>query len=107
MIQIHVDRYKYEVYSNLRDKKLRDILTRDARSTRFHACERFERCDFARQDDPGIVYVNPINIGNENWGLYLAKTRAELEKGIYPSHLVSNVVCIISPFIDFLEFSSQ
>ena len=90
MTKIHVDRYKYGVYSHLSDKKLREIFTRDAKATRFHACERFERCAFARQDDPSIVYVNHINIGSDDWELYLTKTRAGLQKGIYPSHLVSN-----------------
>ncbi|EIW74524.1 hypothetical protein CONPUDRAFT_169911 [Coniophora puteana RWD-64-598 SS2] len=43
--QIHVDRYKYELYAHLSaDPFLARILTRDEKSTCFHACERFARC---------------------------------------------------------------
>ena len=41
LFQIHVDRYKYSVYTSLSDPFLRAIVTRDEpQSTRFHACER-------------------------------------------------------------------
>jgi hypothetical protein len=46
VLQIHVDRYKHAVYTHISDPFLRALVTRDATSTRFHACERFERCSF-------------------------------------------------------------
>ncbi|KAF8999333.1 beta-lactamase-like protein [Cyathus striatus] len=42
---IHVDRYKHTILSRLSDPFLRSIITRDGTSIRFHACERFGRCD--------------------------------------------------------------
>ena len=56
--QIHVDRYKHAVYTHISDPFLRVLVTRDSTSTRFHACERFERCSFVdvpRYDVPSFV----------------------------------------------------
>ncbi|KAL5482499.1 hypothetical protein ACEPAI_9093 [Sanghuangporus weigelae] len=86
--KIHVDRYKHDVYSNLSDGYLRALVTQDIKSTRFHACERFSRCDLVRNEDPCVVYINPVNISAENWALYLAKTKAQLERGEWQSLLL-------------------
>ncbi|KAH8114435.1 hypothetical protein DFH11DRAFT_1688950 [Phellopilus nigrolimitatus] len=86
--KIHVDRYKHEVYTNLSDPELRALVTRDFKSTRFHACERFDRCGLVRYDDPGVVYINPVNLSCTNWELYLEKTRAQLGRGDLPMHLL-------------------
>lgn len=54
--QIHADRYKREIYGSLglkssstpaRDRDIKHIFTGDPASTRFHACERFDRCEYA------------------------------------------------------------
>lgn len=98
--KIHVDRYKYSVYHHISDPCLHSIITREASSTRFHACERFHRCDFvAVDDDPGsssisqsyynpmsrtgtrVVNVNPVSMGVQSWELYIQETRARLQKG--------------------------
>ncbi|EJC97861.1 uncharacterized protein FOMMEDRAFT_42871, partial [Fomitiporia mediterranea MF3/22] len=86
--KIHVDRYKNDVYSSLSDRDLRALITQDYRSTRFHACERFARCDLVRNEDPGVVYINPVNISSDNWDLYLAKTKAMMERGALPMLLL-------------------
>lgn len=91
-LQIHVDRYKYEVYTNISDPILRQLVTRDPTSTRFHACERFDRCDAVRPDDPSVIYINPKGLGYDNWNHYMAKMRVVFKKGERPSHLV----CVLS-----------
>ncbi|GLB41473.1 putative DNA repair protein [Lyophyllum shimeji] len=92
---IHVDRYKYSVYHHTSDPFLRLVTTQDPSSTRFHACERFHRCEYVAVDDePGqsqynttshlgkrVVYVNPVNMGSQSWALYLKDTRARLSRG--------------------------
>ncbi|KAL5501731.1 hypothetical protein ACEPAH_8991 [Sanghuangporus vaninii] len=86
--KIHVDRYKHDVYSNLSDGYLRTLITQDIKSTRFHACERFSRCDLVRNEDPCVVYINPVNMSVENWELYLVKTKTQLERGEWQSLLL-------------------
>ncbi|KAF8886293.1 beta-lactamase-like protein [Infundibulicybe gibba] len=94
--QIHVDRYKYSVYSHISDPFLRRILTQDEASTRFHACERFNRCEYVAVDEiPGeertahcishlgkrVVYINPVTMCSAKWGLYLQDTKSRLGRG--------------------------
>lgn len=96
--QIHVDRYKHNVYSHVSgDPFLRSIITRDAASTRFHACERFDRCEYvdAPREDPSsakaapsinasarhVVYVNPVTMGLAAWELYQEETKSKLARG--------------------------
>ena len=86
--QIHVDRYKATVYSRLSDPFLRGILTRDPKSTRFHACERFDRCDVVPFNDRSVVYINPMKISTMNWNEYYAATKMQLGGKDYPSSLV-------------------
>ncbi|KAG6856996.1 hypothetical protein H0H87_011090 [Tephrocybe sp. NHM501043] len=92
---IHVDRYKCSVYQHISDPFLRSIVTQDPSCTRFHACERFNRCEFvAVDDDPEqqkyntishlgkkVVYVNPVNMGIQSWALYINDTKARLSRG--------------------------
>ena len=98
LIQIHVDRYKYGVYAHITgDPFLQSIITRDETLTRFHACERFERCDHVRvhgreSHTPGgqhVVYVNPVNMDIETWARYMESTREQLCTGKVPNILVS------------------
>ncbi|KAF8491140.1 hypothetical protein F5888DRAFT_1063248 [Russula emetica] len=74
--QIHVDRYKHNIYSHLTDPFLRSLITLDGLKSRFHACERFNRCPNASRDD--VVYINPVTIGRSKWHQYLALTESKL-----------------------------
>ena len=87
--QIHVDRYKHDVYTSLSDQELKDLASPDMKSTRFHACERFSRCEMVRYNDPGVVYVNPMNMSTMHYELYLAATMEALLDGELPTFLVS------------------
>src|SRR6266446_4135702 len=60
-MQIHVDRYKHSIYSHLTDLFLRSLTTLDHSKSRFHACERFNRCPNDSGDD--VVYINLVTIG--------------------------------------------
>ncbi|KAI9448810.1 hypothetical protein BJY52DRAFT_1310396 [Lactarius psammicola] len=74
--RIHVDRYKHSVYSHLADPFLRSLITPDASKTRFHACERFNRCPHASTE--GVVYINPVTIGKVKWEQYRLLTESKL-----------------------------
>jgi hypothetical protein len=96
-----MDRYKYNIYTNISDPYMRLIVTRDPTSTRFHACERFHRCDHVRVDDEGakydnvtsrlgkrVVYVNPVTMKSRLWQRYLKETRKQLVGGAIVNNLV-------------------
>ncbi|KAH7921615.1 hypothetical protein BV22DRAFT_1132123 [Leucogyrophana mollusca] len=51
--KIHVDRYKFGIYTHTSDPFLRAVVTRDEHATRFHACERFARCAYVDVDVGG------------------------------------------------------
>ncbi|KAL0063256.1 hypothetical protein AAF712_009858 [Marasmius tenuissimus] len=80
--KVHLDRYKYKVFTHLRnDPLLASLGTLDSESTRFHACERFDRCHVVdvdngsianrTQDDKQVVYVNPVSsMTPELWDQY-------------------------------------
>jgi hypothetical protein len=103
--QIHVDRYKFSIYHHISDPFLRAITTKDPSSTRFHACERFHRCEYVAVDnDDGsggsysnctshmgkrVVYVNPVTLGTASWDLYLQDTKDRLIRG----ETINNLVC--------------
>lgn len=98
--QIHVDRYKHSVYSHLSlDPFLKSLITRDERSTRFHACERFDRCEEVEVEGRAshtisgahVVYVNPVMMSVAAWQLYLQDTKQRLSRG----EVVNNLVKII------------
>lgn len=86
--QIHVDRYKDGVYSHLSHAGLSRIITRDMSSTRFHACERFDRCEEVERLGKSVVYVNPAPMGLEDWRRYLDATREKLKYGEKVTSLV-------------------
>ncbi|PFH48640.1 hypothetical protein AMATHDRAFT_5610 [Amanita thiersii Skay4041] len=93
--QIHVDRYKCSIYERLSDPFLRMIVTTDSNSTRFHACERFDRCEQVAVNNEShlsdgyavsrngkhVVYVNPVTMGVESWEHYLREMRGRLQTG--------------------------
>lgn len=83
-----MDRYKYSVYSRLSRDGLSRIVTRDALSTRFHACERFDRCEVIERLGKSVVYVNPVSMGSGDWGRYLNVTREKLKYGEEVTSLV-------------------
>ncbi|KAJ3565980.1 hypothetical protein NP233_g7295 [Leucocoprinus birnbaumii] len=98
---IHVDRYKDDIYQNVSDPCMRLILTRDPTSTRFHACERFHRCDHVWVDNEDeayenaisrlgkrVVYVNPVTMGCMSWKLYIEETKQELAAGAAINNLL-------------------
>ncbi|KAF7321032.1 DRMBL domain-containing protein [Mycena chlorophos] len=97
--RIHFDRYKANILGHVSDPFLREIGTRDAHSTRFHACERFARCphvDVARPTDSNgffanvegetrntkghrVVYINPVTMTKERWDQYVMDVRLALQ----------------------------
>ncbi|KAK0497910.1 beta-lactamase-like protein [Armillaria luteobubalina] len=101
--RIHMDRYKHAIYSHLANEPLlRLISTHDAGSTRFHACERFERCEYV--DVPAncpratstsgnqVVYINPVSTMNEEqWAAYQHNTRLRIVEQEEP------VTCLLVP----------
>ncbi|KAJ6563586.1 beta-lactamase-like protein [Mycena vulgaris] len=90
LAQIHLDRYKHTIYSNISDPVLRALGTRDAAASRFHACERFDRCEYvavtgrrASTSHSGarVVYVNPVTMDAARWRAYLQQTKLALARG--------------------------
>ena len=95
--QIHVDRYKHTVYCSLKyEAYMRTIITRDASSTRFHACERYNRCERVKVNGQAshtptgnhVVYVNPVGMNKAKWEAYLEETKAQLGRGEPVNNLV-------------------
>ncbi|KAL1741444.1 hypothetical protein HDZ31DRAFT_45420 [Schizophyllum fasciatum] len=97
---IHLDRYKYGILKSISDPFLRRLATADPTATRFHACERFDRCEHVAVDDEvgrprkvisrtgkRVVYVNPVSMEEEKWDEYLTEHKALLERGETPSVL--------------------
>ncbi|KIJ59654.1 hypothetical protein HYDPIDRAFT_140447 [Hydnomerulius pinastri MD-312] len=95
--KIHFDRYKHSIYTHVSDPFLRAIGTRDASSTRFHACERFDRCSFVdvppydfgakgatappSKDGMRVVYVNAATISCARWENYKATVKRQVLTG--------------------------
>ncbi|KAH7882956.1 beta-lactamase-like protein, partial [Phlebopus sp. FC_14] len=95
--KVHLDRYKHTIYSHLSDPFLRALGTRDASSTRFHACERFDRCSFVdvphydfgcrgavtplSKEGKKVVYVNPVTMSCARWETYKVDVRRRVLKG--------------------------
>ncbi|KXN90337.1 Protein artemis [Leucoagaricus sp. SymC.cos] len=99
--KIHVDRYKNKIYSNISDPYMRLIVTRDPTYTRFHACERFRRCDHVWVDNEDgtyenvisrlgkrVVYVNPVTMEAKRWDEYFEKTKQQLSAGLMINNLL-------------------
>lgn len=102
--QIHVDRYKHCIYSHLSHEGLSRIITRDISSTRFHACERFDRCEEVEGRGKSAVYVNPVPMGSEDWSKYLDTTRDKLK---YGEQVTSLVRCSISFLMSVFSYHSS
>ncbi|KAJ7474010.1 beta-lactamase-like protein, partial [Mycena latifolia] len=93
---IHFDRYKQAIYSNISDPVLRSIGTRDDGATRFHACERFDRCPYvavtgrASTSHKGghVVYVNPVTMDVGRWRTYQQEKTLALARGETVSNLL-------------------
>ncbi|KAJ7597693.1 hypothetical protein C8J56DRAFT_1159547 [Mycena floridula] len=95
--QIHFDRYKHTIYTHLNSEPvLAAIGTSDPSSTRFHACERFAKCEFvdvgSEPDDQGVwsttsklgqrvVYINPCDMSTAKWNDYQRDVRRRLQDG--------------------------
>ncbi|KAF8191441.1 beta-lactamase-like protein [Mycena galopus ATCC 62051] len=100
--QIHLDRYKHSVYTNISDPALRSLGTRDDAASRFHACERFDRCDYVAAVDSHrastglsrkgkyLVYVNPVTMDAARWGTYLQETKLAIGRG-------DRITCLLVP----------
>ncbi|KAG6374360.1 hypothetical protein JVT61DRAFT_4394 [Boletus reticuloceps] len=102
--KIHLDRYKYSIYSHGSDPFLRALGTRDAASTRFHACERFDRCSFVdvppynygakgavaplSKEGKEVVYVNPVTMSCARWEDYQANIKHRVLRGEYVGSLL-------------------
>ncbi|KAJ2917067.1 hypothetical protein MD484_g3337, partial [Candolleomyces efflorescens] len=93
--------YKYGIYQHLSDPYLRLITTLDPSETRFHACERFNRCPHvAVENEPGVftnatstlgkrvVYVNPVTMQAQDWPQYIRYTKGQLQRNEVVNHLV-------------------
>ena len=103
--QIHFDRYKHSIYSHGSDPFLRALGTRDAASTRFHACERFDRCSFVdvppydygakggiappSLEGKKVVYVNAVNMSCSRWEDYQANIKHQVSRGENVNSLAS------------------
>ncbi|KAG8923551.1 hypothetical protein FRC01_012620 [Tulasnella sp. 417] len=86
--KIHVDRYKYDVYTSLSEPIWKEILTMDPTATRFHACERFDRCSEVDENEAeDVVYVNPNDMGLAGWQAYQQRVLDEMSRGNFPSAL--------------------
>ncbi|KAI9456327.1 hypothetical protein HD554DRAFT_2145601 [Boletus coccyginus] len=101
--KIHFDRYKHSIYSHGSDPFLRALGTRDAASTRFHACERFDRCSFVdvppydygakgavappSLEGKKVVYVNAVNMSCSRWEDYQANIKRRVSRGEYVDSL--------------------
>ncbi len=106
-VQIHADRYKHSLFTKFdQEPLLRSISTRDSSITRFHACERFDRCEYCDvpEHKPGslstkgnrVVYVNPVSTMNrEMWKSYQTNTKNRLVAR-------EDVTCLVSTFISFV-----
>lgn len=64
-------------------------------STRFHACERFDRCEVVERLGNSVVYVNFVPMGSEDWARYLDTTSDKLK---YDEEVTSLVRCS-TPFL--------
>ena len=75
---------------------MRSIVTLDATSTRFHACERFHRCDQVEvngryshtADGTHVVYVNPVTMDGYAWSDYVRDTKKKMSDRDFPNNLV-------------------
>jgi hypothetical protein len=90
-------------------------VTKDPRATRFHACERFARCEyvntsFANSDElrrgAPVIYVNPVTMSVEQWEAYSVVTKEMLKSGVNASNLVRGLNYGILTFFRLTVFNS-
>ena len=82
---------------------MRSIVTQDSNSTRFHACERFDRCEQVKVDGRAshtadgnhVVYINPVTMGTVGWDAYVKETLAQLERRERPNTLVRSIATLV------------
>ena len=74
-------------------------------STRFHACERFDRCEVVERVGKSVVYVNPVPMGSKDWNRYLDATKEKLKYGEEVTSLVR--CCTSFPVWPFLTIPGQ
>jgi hypothetical protein len=88
--QIHVDRYKYQTFGRLSDAMLKAAITDDPTvGTRFHACERFARCEVAAERHGNVVYINPVVMSRTEWAAYLSEVTQQTDRKVFPLGLVN------------------
>jgi len=105
-MQIHVDRYKYELYRAVKsDPFLFSCVTLDPDETRFHACERKAKCkacikfdkngQLAYNLDKRVVAVNMVEIKSASWELeeraFMDRLGAAIDGGQWPFSIVSRL----------------
>lgn len=91
--KIHFDRYKADIYGHGEDLFMKSIVTTQT-DTRFHACERLNRCSAVIRDSADIVYVHPTEMSTANWEVYKLETRERLLRGEKVTSLVRNLFLI-------------
>lgn len=85
------------MYSQVSDPSLRLLGTQDASSTRFHACERFDRCSFVdvppydfgvegciappSKEGKRVIYVNPVSMDCVQWENYKIEVKRQVVRG--------------------------
>jgi DNA cross-link repair 1C protein len=82
---------------------MRLIVTRDPQCTRFHACERFNRCDHVfvdSEDNPfevsrsrsgkRVIYINAVTMESTSWDLYLQVVKQGIMAG---DQKINDLVC--------------
>lgn len=98
--QVLVDRYKRGIYNAIQsDPFLAQCTTEDADSTRFHACERWFRCDMCKNGkDSGkgrlVVQVKMVEVCSTAWDEYEQQFLVNLGnaargEGPWPTEIVS------------------
>jgi len=84
------------------------LATDDAGSTRFHACERFDRCSYVAVENNGmdynnatsvkgkrVIYINPVNMDDGRWQDYMEETKERLLDGDEVKNLVITILAYI------------
>lgn len=102
--QVHVDRYKKAIFAGLTSDPLLDAVTTiDPYITRFHACERFNRCECVPATDREMIYVNAVECPIASWDIWRAQTYQELLEG----NIVKSLVSILFSVFDTAILTSK
>ncbi|CAK9779698.1 unnamed protein product [Cutaneotrichosporon oleaginosum] len=90
---VHADRYKRSIYGAVQSNPfLLNCTTDDPRATRFHVCDRFGRCEMARNRD--VVQVVLVEAKSTAWELQNQQrlnelNNAALGEGKWPMQIAS------------------